>query len=198
MAIDGPEQSPREAMECDVVVVGAGPAGLATAIRLKQLAAGAVPDDAPLDPLAEIWRAWQANKMDRGQGGLYRAVYTYGYGYVIVTPGRPYPVIRPRSPRQMIAMYADGADYPELALEQRRNGFRLIDGTAVQDAIEDSDAMLSWDTDGVVRNAERLADEIPLSTKELETLIDSVATLPDAPSVDPLIRATLAGISVRT
>ena len=31
-------------MECDVVVVGAGPAGLATAIRLKQLAAGAGSD----------------------------------------------------------------------------------------------------------------------------------------------------------
>ena len=30
---------PREAMEYDVLVVGAGPGGLATAIRLKQLAA---------------------------------------------------------------------------------------------------------------------------------------------------------------
>src|SRR5262245_59995399 len=37
MALD--EKEPREAMECDVVVVGAGPAGLAAAIRLKQLAA---------------------------------------------------------------------------------------------------------------------------------------------------------------
>ncbi len=66
----------REAMECDIVVVGAGPAGLAAAIRLKQLSpeinivvlekgsevgahilSGAVIDPVGMDRLLPEWRA---------------------------------------------------------------------------------------------------------------------------------------------
>ncbi len=73
--MNAPELSVREAMEFDTVIVGAGPAGLAAAIRLKQLApetsvvvvekgsevgahilSGAVIDPVGLDALISEWR----------------------------------------------------------------------------------------------------------------------------------------------
>jgi hypothetical protein len=90
---------------------------------------GATDPDDPDKAIEPIWKAWQRNRFDRGQAGLYRAVFQYGYGYTIVTPGAPTPVMRAVSPRRMTALYdADAPDFPVMALEWRKgrgNFYRL-------------------------------------------------------------------------
>jgi hypothetical protein len=65
------------------------------------------------------WKMWQRNRMDARQAEIYRPAITYGVGYVTVTPGEDGPVFRPRSPRQLIAVYDDPQvdEFPEFALE---------------------------------------------------------------------------------
>lgn len=84
------------------------------------------------DVAVEVWKAWQANRMDKRQMGLHRATSAYGTGYMVVTPGSPFPVQRPVSPRLMTAVYGDDPDWPVYALEKRpgMGDWRLYDNEA--------------------------------------------------------------------
>lgn len=65
------------------------------------------------------WDMWQRNRMDARQAEVHRPALTYGAAYVTVTPGEDGPVFRPRSPRQILAVYDDPAldAWPQYALE---------------------------------------------------------------------------------
>ncbi|MBU8811851.1 MmgE/PrpD family protein [Mycolicibacterium goodii] len=68
----------------------------------------------------------------------------------------------------------------------------LSDGSTRIDAIDNSDALLSWTFDEVVANAGRLAAEAGWTAAELLTLIDAVTSIEHAESVDSLVTAVLA------
>jgi hypothetical protein len=73
----------------------------------------------------------------------------------------------------------------------------LSDGGIVDDSIDDSDALLSWDMDGVIANARRLAAEADLSPADFTNLVETVERVDRLPTVDPLIEAALSGTSVQ-
>jgi len=92
------------------------------------------------DVALPVWNVWQANRMDRGQAGLYRAAFTYGTSYMVVVKGDPVPVVRPMSPRRLTAVYGDDPDWPLYALERRRGGvWRLYDDSHVHTFKRDPD-----------------------------------------------------------
>lgn len=81
---------------------------------------------------AEVWSAWQANRMDKRQTGIHRAAFAYNASYAVVTPGTPYPVIRGVSPRSMTVVYGEDPDWPLWALEKAgRGAWKLYDDEAV-------------------------------------------------------------------
>lgn len=75
----------------------------------------------------KAWEAWQANGMDARQMGVHRSALTFGASYVVVLPGKPVPVLRGVSPRDLTAAYAPGEDWPECALWKVGSGWRLLD-----------------------------------------------------------------------
>src|SRR5690606_30954765 len=71
----------------------------------------------------DVWRAWQANKMDARQIGIHRAALAYGVSYVVVLDGEmggeAMPVMRGVSPLNLTAAYGEDDDWPQYAIERR-------------------------------------------------------------------------------
>lgn len=75
--------------------------------------------NAEADQNAEGWRLWQRNQMDARQAEIHSSAVKYGAGYCVVTPDDEGVVFKPRSPRQLIAIYSDARvdRWPQYALE---------------------------------------------------------------------------------
>lgn len=65
------------------------------------------------------WEIWQRNQMDARQAEIHSAAVKYGVGYCVAVPGVDGVVLKPRSPRQLIAVYEDPQvdRWPQYALE---------------------------------------------------------------------------------
>lgn len=87
-------------------------------------------EDAPDN--VDAWRVWQANAMDARQLGVHRSALTFGASYVVVLPGKPLPVLRGASPRDMTVAYGDDDEWPVDALWRlAKDRWRYIDGEGV-------------------------------------------------------------------
>lgn len=77
---------------------------------------------------AAPWSIWQANRMDARQSGVHRSALTYGASYVLGVPGDTAPVLAPRSPLSLTAVYANPVDdeWPRYALEEAGEDVRRV------------------------------------------------------------------------
>lgn len=110
------------------------------------------PDNVP------AWDIWQANQLDARQIGVHRAALTFGAAYVVVLPGKPSPVIRGVSPREMTVGYGDDDVWPVAGLwKLRGRRWRLVDETYVWELEGDDDG-----TPTVLNAAEHGAGVCPI------------------------------------
>lgn len=65
------------------------------------------------------WDLWQANQMDARQAEIHHSAVKYGVAYCVVAPKDGALVFKPRSPRQLFAVYEDPQidRWPQYALE---------------------------------------------------------------------------------
>lgn len=72
---------------------------------------------------AKPWEAWEANRMNKKQSMLFKAMLKYGVAYTVQLPGGPkdLPEIRVVSPSRIVAGYEDPVndEWPLYALEER-------------------------------------------------------------------------------
>ena len=126
----------------DIVVTSLVQSLIVEGIRASQLEDPNDPESPNVDALVDpVWDVWQANKLDKRQGGITAAAVAYGRAFGVVVPGvqsqrdaseRPTPVVRGVSPRRMAALYEDGPDWPTEALERIGGGrYNLYDNEAV-------------------------------------------------------------------
>ncbi len=68
---------------------------------------------------ADGWDIWQENQMDARQAEIHHSAVKYGVAYCVVAPDDNMLVFKPRSPRQLIAVYEDPQidRWPQYALE---------------------------------------------------------------------------------
>lgn len=112
---------------------------------------------APSSENAEIWsKAWQANRMDARQAGLYRGAIKYGASYATVVPGKPGPKITPWSPFRLTALYEDHVNdaWPRYAMTVDQpdvlNGQRpAVDPALSSSSITGSLRVRVWDEDHI-------------------------------------------------
>lgn len=135
------------------------------------------------------WAMWQRNRMDARQAEVHRPALTYGASYVTVMPSPKGPVFRPRSPRQILAVYDDPSldEWPQYALEmwvtekdaKRHRRGRLYDDTSVYELD------LGWLTPEA-QAIERSAT-IPVNMVSVDDVVAHGATY-DGEPVCPVVR----------